>query len=87
MRRGEAGKRRDTQLSRAEIRVLCLIAEGLTDAEIATRLGRSPDTIHSHCQHLFAKTRTHNRRQLTRYAVAAGLVPSTWERTEIEEIT
>jgi DNA-binding CsgD family transcriptional regulator len=67
-------------LSRAECEVLCLIAEGLTDVQIARRLSRSPATIHRHANRLCAKTRCHNRVQLTRYAVASGYVPPQWER-------
>jgi DNA-binding CsgD family transcriptional regulator/transposase len=66
-------------LSLAEREVLCLIAAGCTDAAIAEKLARAPATIHTHCRHLLVKTGCRNRQQLTRYAVAAGLVSPTWD--------
>ena len=69
------------RLSPPELAVLRLIAQGLTDPEIAAALGKSPRTIHTHRDHLFIKTNTHNRVQLTRVAIAMRLVPIEWKNT------
>ena len=67
--------------TKAEVGVLRLVAEGLTDAEIAIRLRRSARTVQAHCQRLYRKTGSSNRVQLARYAVAQGLVPVEWSTT------
>jgi DNA-binding NarL/FixJ family response regulator len=68
----------DARLAPMARTVLCMIADGLTDAEIGERLVRSPDTIHKHANRLCKKTRCRNRAELARYAVANGYVPSEW---------
>ena len=69
-------------LSPPEVEVLRLIAEGWSDRQIAAALGKALGTIHAHREHLFAKTGSHNRVQLTRYALACGYVPVAWESPE-----
>lgn len=68
--------------SPAEIAVLRLIADGLTDQEIAVALFRSIRTIHTYRDRLLIKTESHNRVQLTRYAVAMGYVPVDWDNIQ-----
>lgn len=67
------------KLSSAELEVLRYIADGLTDKEIAAVLCKSFDTIRTHRSNLLGKTSSHNRVELTRYAIGAGFVSTTWE--------
>ena len=53
--------------------MLALIAEGLTNAEIAERLFVSPTTIKSHINHLFAKAGLRDRTQAVNYAYRTGI--------------
>lgn len=69
-------------ISAAELTVLCHIAGGLSDSDIATILCRSPHTIQTHRDHLMGKTNCHNRVELTRWAIAHGHVTTEWFHSE-----
>ncbi len=56
-----------------EAEVLTLIAEGLTNGEIARRLHISTATVKTHINNLFAKADLHDRAQAVRYAYRQGL--------------
>ena len=53
--------------------MLTLIADGLTNAQIAEHLVVSPATVKSHINHLFAKAGIRDRAQAVRYAYSHGL--------------
>jgi DNA-binding CsgD family transcriptional regulator len=64
-------------LSDREREVLRLLADGLTNREIASRLVISEKTANRHVSNVFAKIDVTNRTLATRFAVDSGLVDST----------
>ena len=60
-------------LTPREAEVLALIAEGLTNTEIAGRLVVSAATVKSHVNHIFAKAGVRDRAQAVVYAYENGL--------------
>ena len=60
------------ELTPREAEVLTLIAEGLTNTEIAERLVVSAATVKSHVNHIFAKIGARDRAQAVVYAYANG---------------
>lgn len=73
MRSGEGGARYDGLTDR-EREILVLIAEGLTNAQIADRLYISVKTVQTHRAHIMEKLDLHDRSLLVRYAVRKGLI-------------
>lgn len=61
-------------LTTRETEVIVLIAEGLTNHEIARALHVSTATVKTHINNLFAKTGIKDRAQAVRYAYRHGLV-------------
>lgn len=57
-----------------EREVLILIADGLTNAEIAERLGISVKTVDRHRENLMRKLNLHSRVDLVKYAIKRGLI-------------
>jgi LuxR family maltose regulon positive regulatory protein len=64
-------------LSERELGVLQLIAEGLTNPEIASRLFLSLHTIKVHTRNIYGKLGVHNRTEAVTRARALGVLPST----------
>ncbi len=60
-------------LTRREIEVLQLIAEGLTDAQVADRLVLSTRTVQAHLRSIYSKLNITTRTAATRYAMEHGL--------------
>ena len=67
-------ERKPNDLSNREIEVLRLIAEGLTNAEIADKLFTSKRTIESHRQNIIEKTQVKNTAALIKYALNNGII-------------
>ena len=61
-------------LSEREVEVLRLVAQGLTNPQVAERLFLSPRTIDAHLQRIFGKLDVPNRGAAIRYAVEHGLI-------------
>jgi DNA-binding CsgD family transcriptional regulator/tetratricopeptide (TPR) repeat protein len=55
-------------LTTSELTVARLVAEGLTNREVAERLFVSPHTVNSHLRHVFSKLRINSRVELARRA-------------------
>jgi DNA-binding NarL/FixJ family response regulator len=63
--------------------VLQLVAEGAPNKQVAAELGISIKTVEKHRQHLMDKLDIHDTAGLTRYAIAAGVVESSVQKTII----
>jgi DNA-binding NarL/FixJ family response regulator len=61
-------------LTAREVEVLALVAEGLTDAEVAERLVVSIRTVHAHLRSICRKPDVRTRSAATRYALEHDLV-------------
>ena len=74
------------KLSTRELEVFYWLATGLTQAEVAAMLHRSPKTIATHAENLHRKMGFTSRAELVRYAVERGIVHFTGEEwTELIE--
>jgi LuxR family maltose regulon positive regulatory protein len=64
-------------LSERELEVLQLIAEGLTNPEIASDLYLALNTVKAHTRNIYGKLGAHSRTQAVARARALGVLPST----------
>jgi DNA-binding NarL/FixJ family response regulator len=62
-------------LSKREMEVLALVADGLTNAKIAELLFTSKRTVETHRQNIMDKTQTRNTASLIKLAARQGLLP------------
>jgi DNA-binding NarL/FixJ family response regulator len=68
------GKVRTRALSRRELQVATLLAEGRSTPEIAAKLNISPGTVDVHRRNLMKKLDVHNVVELTKHAIRIGLI-------------
>lgn len=61
-------------LTTREVEILALVAQGLTDAEVAERLVLSPRTVNAHLTSVYNKLGVNSRAAATRFAVEQKLV-------------
>jgi DNA-binding CsgD family transcriptional regulator/tetratricopeptide (TPR) repeat protein len=72
--RRRAGADAPEGLTAREVEVLALVAEGLTDAQVAERLVVSIRTVHAHLRSIYRKLDVDTRSAATRYAVEHALL-------------
>lgn len=60
-------------LTRRHAEVMELVTDGLSDGQIARRLGPSESTVGKHLEHIYARTGSHSR-------VQAALLWDSWRR-------
>jgi two-component system response regulator NreC len=76
LQRAETGgdeQRSYDELTARQREVLILIAEGLSNSEIATRLDISAKTVARHRENIMARLNLHSRTELVKYAIRRGL--------------
>ena len=61
-------------LTAREVEVLCLVAQGYTDAQVAEQLIISPHTVNAHLKVIYGKIGVSSRSAATRYAVEQHLL-------------
>lgn len=62
-----------TRLTRREGEILRLVAQGLSDADVAAELVVSRRTVHAHLRSVYRKLNVRSRSAATRYAIKHGL--------------
>lgn len=63
----------DHRLSPAEMRVMALVFEGLTEDAIGDRLRLSPKTIHTHVRNAYSRLGIHSKAEFIKYAAQNNL--------------
>jgi two-component system response regulator NreC len=61
-------------LSKRELQVLELVADGLTNTEIGENLGISPKTVARHRERIMGKLDLHSCAELVKFAIRTGLI-------------
>ena len=74
MATGEAAGSAGVSLSPREVEIIELVAEGLTNQEIAGRLTISKRTVDNHVSNVFTKTGSKNRVALLNWAMDNGKI-------------
>jgi two-component system NarL family response regulator len=72
--RSQAFDRPGERLSAREREVVRLVALGLRNAEVATRLAITEATVKTHLNNVFQRLAIRDRVELTRYAIRIGLI-------------
>ena len=70
----DARKREDLGITPRELDILVLIANGMSNREIAEKLTVSLSTVQTHYAHLIEKLNLRNRTELVKYALRHGLI-------------
>jgi ATP/maltotriose-dependent transcriptional regulator MalT len=68
-------KREDLNMTRRELEILELVAQGLSNREIATKLFVSENTVKTHCSRAFDKLGAKRRTQAVQLGKELGLIP------------
>ncbi|MEM6995574.1 MAG: FHA domain-containing protein [Myxococcota bacterium] len=63
----------DNPLTKRELQIAQLVAQGLTNPQVGERLGIKGRTVSSHLDNIYARLRISGRAALTRWLVEAGL--------------
>ncbi|ACK65632.1 two component transcriptional regulator, LuxR family [Rippkaea orientalis PCC 8801] len=63
----------NVELTPTELKVIQLVAQGLSNREIASKLNVSQRTIESHVSNMLNKTSLHNRTELARWAMESNM--------------
>jgi len=69
------GKLRELSITRRELEILELIAQGMSNREIAEKLFVSENTVKTHSSHLFDKLSAKRRTQAVQIGKELGLIP------------
>jgi two-component system, NarL family, response regulator LiaR len=69
------GKREELGITRRELEILELIAQGMSNREIAAKLYVSENTVKTHSSRVFDKLRAKRRTQAVQLGKACGLLP------------
>jgi predicted ATPase/DNA-binding CsgD family transcriptional regulator len=70
---GDPASSYPSELTKREVEVLRLIAEGLTDAQVADKLFLSTRTVQAHLRSIYSKLNVTTRSAATRYAMEHGV--------------
>jgi NarL family two-component system response regulator LiaR len=68
-------KREDLHITRRELEILALIAQGMSNREIAGKLFVSENTVKTHCSRAFDKLGARRRTQAVQLGKEFGLLP------------
>ena len=68
-------KREDLNITRRELEILELVAQGLSNREIAEKLFVSENTVKTHCSRAFDKLGAKRRTQAVQLSKEFGLIP------------
>lgn len=68
-------KREDLNMTRRELEILELVAQGLSNREIANKLFVSENTVKTHCSRAFDKLGAKRRTQAVQLGKEFGLIP------------
>jgi DNA-binding NarL/FixJ family response regulator len=68
VKRGRTAALEEVRMTQREREVIALIAVGLSNKEIATRLNIATDTVKSHVRNVMDKLALHSRLQIAAYA-------------------
>ena len=68
-------KREDLNITRRELEILELVAQGLSNREIAEKLFVSENTVKTHCSRAFDKLGAKRRTQAVQLGKEMGLIP------------